>query len=292
MPEEVFIEGDNSIPGQNYCLVSFLSPEEVIKDKQLYMFNRYMTQRCGEWEETVIKCMEKSKGEDLKGKMERDIIEKLKLELKFTYEQFKSKFNDFQYKFNDQLEKDFNNLVDFKTNIRGVKVRGVYETLKEAEIKAKGLQKSDRSFHVFIGSVGQWLPWDPCADRVQNEEYLEDELNTLMKEYKKNEINKDLFYEDQKREKQKSAMEERLANEKRQKEEAEKNKEAMATIEDALDAEDPWIARKQAVTTSENQEEDGGAPAPTSSTETNEETKSEPTNDTSGSETHYTNAVE
>ena len=42
-----------------------------------------------------------------------------------------------------------------------------------------------------------------------------------MKEYKKNEINKDLFYEDQKREKQKAAMEERLANEKRQKEEAE-----------------------------------------------------------------------
>ena len=62
MPEEVFIEGDNPIPGQNYCLVSFLSPEEVIKDKQLYMFNRYMTQRCGEWEETVRKCMEKSKG--------------------------------------------------------------------------------------------------------------------------------------------------------------------------------------------------------------------------------------
>ena len=109
-----------------------------------------------------------------------------------------SKFDDFQYKFHDQLEKDYNVLADYKTNIRGVKVRGVYETLKEAEIKAKSLQKSDRSFHVFIGSVGQWLPWDPCADRVQNEEYLEDELNTLMKEYKKNEINKDIFYEEQK----------------------------------------------------------------------------------------------
>ena len=53
--EEVFLEGDNPIPGQSYCLVSFLSPEEVIKDKQLYMFNRFMTQRCGEWEETVKK---------------------------------------------------------------------------------------------------------------------------------------------------------------------------------------------------------------------------------------------
>ena len=242
--EEVFLEGDNPIPGQSYCLVSFLSPEEVVKDKQLYMFNRFMTQRCGEWEEAVKKCMDKSKGEDLKGKMERDILEKLKLEMKYTYEQFKSRFEDFQYKFHDQLEKDFNEVCDYKTNIRGVKVRGVYETLKEAEIKAKSLQKSDRSFHVFIGSVGQWLPWDPCADRVQNEEYLESELNNLMKEYKKNEINKDIFYEEQKKEKKDAALKERLEHERKQKEQEAKNKENMATIEEALDAEDPWLSRR------------------------------------------------
>ena len=75
--EEVFLEGDNPIPGQSYCLVSFLSPEEVIKDKQLYMFNRFMTQRCGEWEEAVKKVEAKNKGEDLKGKMERDILKNL-----------------------------------------------------------------------------------------------------------------------------------------------------------------------------------------------------------------------
>ena len=49
------------------------------------------------------------------------------------------------------------------------------------------------------------MPWDPNADNVEDEEYLEDELNTLMKEYKKNEINRDIFYEEQKREKLKEA---------------------------------------------------------------------------------------
>ena len=36
--------------------------------------------------------------------------------MKYTYEQFKSKFEDFQYKFNDKLERDFSELSDFKTN--------------------------------------------------------------------------------------------------------------------------------------------------------------------------------
>ena len=234
------------------------------------------------------KCMAKNKGEDLKGKMERDIIEKLKLEMKYTYEQFKSKFEDFQYKFNDKLEKDFSELSDFKTNIRGVKVRGVYETLKEAEIKAKSLQKSDRSFHVFIGSVGQWLPWDPCADRVQNEEYLEEELNNLMKEYKKNEINKDIFYEEQKKEKKDAALKERLEHERKQKEQEAKNKENMATIEEALDAEDPWLARQSgsAAETSESAE-----PIESSTEQQPEQSQEDGGESTTGSSTHYTNAV-
>ncbi len=49
------------------------------------------------------------------------------------------------------------------------------------------------------------MPWDPNADQVQEEEYLESELNHLMGEYKKNEINRDIFYEEQKREKLKDA---------------------------------------------------------------------------------------
>ena len=68
--------------------------------------------------------------------------------------------------------------------------------------------------------MGYWLPWDPLADKVQNEEYLEEELNTLMKEYKENEVRKDMFYEEQKREKTQAAVRERLeAEEKKRKQE-------------------------------------------------------------------------
>ena len=57
----------------------------------------------------------------------------------------------------------------------------------------------------------------------------------------------------------------------------------MSSIERHLDADDPWLARKQ----TESVEESGGAPAPSQ----DNESSPEPTNDTSGSETHYTNAV-
>ena len=104
--------------------------------------------------------------------------------------------------------KTFEKVSDKKTSIRGVKVRGCYDSYDQAERRAKALQRTDRSFHVFVGQVGYWLPWDPNADQVQDEEYLEGELNTLMQEYKKNEINRDIFYEDQKREKLKEAARE------------------------------------------------------------------------------------
>jgi hypothetical protein len=71
--------------------------------------------------------------------------------------------------------------------LRGLKVRGIYGTRQEADKKAEELQKIDPDFHVFVGEVGKWLPWDPeptegGADQV----YQEKELNDLMKGYKDN----------------------------------------------------------------------------------------------------------
>lgn len=243
---EDFLEADNPIPGQNYVCLSFISPDEIMKNKELYLFNRYMTQKCGEWEKDIDDIIKKCDS-DLKTKLEKELKNKLKLQLKYTYDQFKSNFDDFKYKFSDQLDKDFNEISDYKTSMRGVKVRGVYETLKETEIRAKQLQKRDRSFHVFVGSVGQWLPWDPCADKVQNEEYLESELNTLMQEYKKNEVNKDIFYEDQKREKKEAALKEKIESDKAREKQEEENKKNMQRIEENLEIDDPWLSRQKSI---------------------------------------------
>ena len=35
------------------------------------------------------------------------------------------------------------------------------------------LQRRDSNFNVFVGQVGYWLPWDPQAHQIENQEYLE-----------------------------------------------------------------------------------------------------------------------
>jgi len=70
--------------------------------------------------------------------------------------------------------------------VRGLKVRGVHGTREAADRHAAELQKIDPDFHVFVGEIGKWLPWDPDPNSVADQEYREDELQNLMKAYKKN----------------------------------------------------------------------------------------------------------
>jgi lipopolysaccharide biosynthesis regulator YciM len=132
------------------------------------------------------------------------------------FKKIMEQYNDFTYKFGDNLQKDFDEQNDFKTNIRGLKVRGTYNTRDEAEKRAKKLQTIDSDFHVFVGQVGYWLPWDPCADQIEDESFINSQLNDMMEKYKENNINKDMFYEEQKREKIKAAREEVIRKKKEQ----------------------------------------------------------------------------
>ena len=183
-PIEDYLEEDRPIQGQKYVCLSFISPENVLDDKKTFNFFHYLRKQNPEYDK--------------------------------TYAEFKEDFKYFQEENQEKIQDQFNELVDYQTNVRGVKVRGVYDNAKAANIRAKVLQKTDHSFHVFVGQVGYWLPWDPTANEIEDQEYAEPELNRLVKEYKNNETKKDLFYEEQKREKQKAAMEENIRLKKQQ----------------------------------------------------------------------------
>jgi len=70
--------------------------------------------------------------------------------------------------------------------VRGLKVRGVYSTYEEAKRRSNEIRDSDPDFHVFVGEVGKWLPWDPDPNDIDDQNYKEKELNNLMKAYKDN----------------------------------------------------------------------------------------------------------
>jgi hypothetical protein len=109
-------------------------------------------------------------------------------------------YETYLYKNRKKLEEAFFTKNSFRTTIRGLKVRGVYDTYAEAMGRAKTLQKLDPDFNVYVGQVGFWLPWDPEPSEVPDQEYADDQLNQLMKKYKENESQRDEFYESMKRE--------------------------------------------------------------------------------------------
>lgn len=181
---EDFLEVDQKIPGQNFACLSFISPEKVLKDKNKFFLLNFMKYAFQSGDQTIQQKMSDSS---------------------LDYKAMDSIYEDWLYSRREQLETEFYEGNDFRTSVRGIKVRGVYETLKEANIRAKVLQKRDPSFNVFVGQVGYWLPWDPDSDKVENQEYQEQHLNDLVKNYKQNLEQRDEYFETIKNEKIKKA---------------------------------------------------------------------------------------
>ena len=192
-----YLEVDETIPGQNYVCLSFLSPETLMQNKEAFKCVKFLQSYCKDQ----------------------------KLKFNDVY----SSYQDFTYKYEDKLQRDFDEQNDFQTSLRGLKVRGVYDTRGAAEDRAKKLSTLDSGFHTFVGQVGYWLPWDPNADKVADEVFQNSQLNDMMEKYQENNINRDMFYEEQKREKVKAAKEEVL------KAEAEKKKLQEEKLDDVSD---------------------------------------------------------
>ena len=88
--------------------------------------------------------------------------------------------------------------VDNNSSLKGIKVRGVFSTYESACSQAKTLQSADPSFHVFVGEVGKWLPFDPSPDSANESEYANEQLNDMMKSYMENQEKAKIYHEHRK----------------------------------------------------------------------------------------------
>jgi hypothetical protein len=165
--KEDYLEVDPPIPGQSYVCLSFVSPEDMIRKKTIFEARKFV--------ESVL-ARTKSGEVTLEDSLAELTVDK---------------YLDYAISHEEENTKQFNDDNEFKTSVRGVKIRGVFESLKEAQRKAKVLQTRDPTFHVFVGQVGYWLPWDPNPDNIENQEYAEQHLNEIVKKYKENRQAKD-----------------------------------------------------------------------------------------------------
>lgn len=233
--KEDYLEVDPPIPGQNYVCLSFVSPEEMIRKKAIFEARRFV-------EHTLSRLNAKEETERL---TPEQLAEKLTMD----------GYSDYAVSHEQENNDLFNEQNEFRTSVRGIKVRGVFESLKEAQRKAKILQTRDPTFHVFVGQMGYWLPWDPNPDNIENQEYSEQHLNEIVKKYKENKQAKDEIWtkdlqrriDATKADGQKGALEaaskiEVIDEKKEQKELTEEQSKQM--VKNIFDGEDVFLARK------------------------------------------------
>jgi len=210
------LEEDKPIAGQKFVCVSFVSPEKILKQKEIFFFEEFLKR----WD--FNKSMEKFV----------QFLNFVSFKYKLTFEDLTTDFKDFvkeekealtknnmedEYKTfldnnEEELEKLFGIRQNFQTSTRGLKIRGVYPTMEEAELRSKMLREMDPNHDVFVGPVGLWMPWDPEAYKTGRVEYLEDELNKLMHEKKNNEVTAKNAFEERIKESKQKAIQENVQN--------------------------------------------------------------------------------
>ena len=182
---------DAPIAGQKFACMSFVSPENILKKREGYIFDEF------------IKTWEFTKSMSKFGDFLNFVAYKYNIQLedlttdfnefsaaeetKLREETFESHFSTFRDKNEDRLNLQFSREHAFQTSTRGLKVRGVFNTQEEAELRCKKLRETDPHHDIFVGPVGMWIPWDPDAYKTGRVEFMEEELNQLHNEKLKNE---------------------------------------------------------------------------------------------------------
>lgn len=182
---------DSPLAGQKFACMSFISPEKILKKREVYIFDQFVKQ----WDFT--KSMQKY----------NDFLNFISYKYNLKVDNVIADFNDFVKEENailksNSVEDDFKTFLDknedalntqfqkenaFQTSVRGLKIRGVYATQEEAEIRCKKLRETDPNHDIYVGPIGIWIPWDPDAYKTGRIEFMEEELNQLHNEKIKNE---------------------------------------------------------------------------------------------------------
>jgi len=205
---------DAPIAGQKFACMSFVSPEKILKKREVFLFDQFVKQ----WDFT--KSMSKFK----------DFLNFIAYKYNLKVDSVISDFNDFtkeeeanlkstsvedDYKNfmdgnEDQLNETFQRAHAFQTSTRGLKIRGVYSTQEEAEMRCKKLREVDPNHDIYVGPVGMWIPWDPDAYKTGRIEFMEEELNQLHNEKIKNEARAKEEFERRVKETKKKAIQENI----------------------------------------------------------------------------------
>lgn len=251
-----YLKEDPELNGQRYAVVSFVNPEDRVLLKNLYYVNKFLVRDINQQIVAQASHMAKKVQVEMRKKIS-GTLDRLKMstdeEDKHLYRILNDKFNDMQldedefvqechrkytldeeeildkYKMfiaqnRTQVDGEFNDAHGDGTSVRGIKVRGSYQSYNEAAERCKYVRDNiEPAIHAYVVSVGTWFPIDFEADEIQQQDYMLPALNELMGKYHEGMRAKDAHYMERKREMSektrddpKSRIQERLRQKKHQ----------------------------------------------------------------------------
>lgn len=208
------LDEDKPIAGQKFVCLSFISPEKILKQKEMFYFDKFLKQF--EFNKSMEKFNQFLNFISFKYNLKQDLIQEdfkeyLKEEREnLFFSTLEDDYKTFLEQREEELEKEFNEINSFQTNTRGIKVRGCFSTQEEAELRCKLIREFDPNHDVYVGPVGIWVPFHPEAYRTGRVEYLEEELNRLMSEKVKNEKTAKDTFEKRVKEAKQAAIQENI----------------------------------------------------------------------------------
>ena len=221
-----------SVNKQKFALVSFLSPNDRVKQRTLFNVHQFLynevnqrllekgrqmvldiNQRFGQ---NMMKYIDKySKSKDPKLHAVADVLKEIKEKLKMDYDReetylvqtFSQDYDELLDLYDiycsdnyQRLEELFEQKYGSECSVHGFKIRGVFETVESADKHAKYLQnKVEPHVSVYMVPIGHWVPWSPDPDAIKDQHYAVKELNDLMSEYRKNQENARKLFEARKK---------------------------------------------------------------------------------------------
>lgn len=210
------LDEDKPLSGQKFVCVSFVSPENILKQKNMFYFENFL--KHFDFEKSSKKFLQflnflsykyGLKFEDVVKEYQDFVKEEKDKLLETTIE---DDYKNFLDTYEEQLDTEFNRVHNFQTSTRGLKVRGSFSTQEEAELRCKMLREIDPNHNVYVGPVGTWMPWEPEAYKTGRVEYLEEELNQIMHEKERNEKQAKQEFDSRVKETKQKAIEENMKN--------------------------------------------------------------------------------
>lgn len=215
---ETSLKDDPVLPGQEWVVLSFLNPEDQMVKKSIHYLNNFLTAHLNnELESTAIQIskyveakqrkalnklvedfaqsaneVEQKASQLIKGCIkdllpdEQKIIEEARREYQMDENELLDRYRMYLTENRTLLDREYTQAHGNQTNMRGIKVRGVYPLYDDAKARANFLRDHIEPLDVYVAPMFKWLPLDFYSDEVKSQDHQNKELQKLMDSYYEN----------------------------------------------------------------------------------------------------------